>query len=373
MKQKVVNIITEILATLLGIFYRKPKHTITLLFNTHLWKQNSYYPEKRQKSSIRIVFDQIVQIWRYGAPNEFYFLYGLDVKHDDDYKSYIHYAPFMKRRDELNLKSTHNCTCILRNKFYFGIFASGIGVNTPRNIVYVQNGKVFLIKEKCFISLEAFVARHNHNSFFCKVLDGECGNGVFKLEIEGQQILHNGESVSLDYLRSKIANAVYIFQESIQQHSKMSAIYDKSINSIRLVSVRDVKDGEIVVLPSILRIGANGSIVDNTSQGGIAVGFDPATGRLNEYGFFKPEFGLRADTHPNSGIKFADFTIPFIKEAVEQAKYFHSFLDLHSIGWDIAIGEDGPIFIEGNDNWEINGPQSCNRGLAKEFYNLFYK
>ena len=59
--------------------------------------------------------------------------------------------------------------------------------------------------------------------------------------------------------------------------------------------------------------------------------------------------------------------------AVAMAKYFHSLLDLHSIGWDIAIGENGPIFIEGNDNWEINGPQSCNRGLAKEFKEYFYK
>ena len=36
--------------------------------------------------------------------------------------------------------------------------------------------------------------------------------------------------------------------------------------------------------------------------------------------------------------------------------FFHSMLkDIHSIGWDIAIGENGPIFIEGNDNWEALG------------------
>ena len=46
--------------------------------------------------------------------------------------------------------------------------------------------------------------------------------------------------------------------------------------------------------------------------------------------------------------------------------------DIHSIGWDIAIGKDGPVFIEGNDNWEINGPQVGNRGLKKEFEEYFY-
>ena len=83
-------------------------------------------------------------------------------------------------------------------------------------------------------------------------------------------------------------------------------------------------------MPSVLRIGTNGNIVDNTSQGGIAIGFDLNTGVLNEYGLQKPQFGLKLDTHPNSNIKFSDFQIPYIQEAIDKAKYFHSFLDLHS-------------------------------------------
>ena len=38
---------------------------------------------------------------------------------------------------------------------------------------------------------------------------------------------------------------------------------------------------------------------------------------------------------------------------------------LHSIGWDIAIGEDDPIFIEGNDNAEVSGLLTVNGGLRK--------
>lgn len=372
MKQKVVNIVAEILKIVFVTLYRKPRYTISLLLNRQLWDQRSYYPEKRRKSRIRIFIDQLFQIWKYGAPNEFYFLYGLDVKCGDEYNSYIHYTPFMQRRDELNLQSIHNSSCILRNKLYFGLFADSFGINTPHNIAYIQNEKLFLIKEKKLTTLEDFVKTGNY-SLFCKVLDGECGNGIFKLDICDGKILYNERPITIETLAHKIANATYLFQTTIKQHPEMSRMYDKSINTIRLITIRSLKDGHIEFFPSILRIGANGSIVDNTSQGGIAVGFDPKNGRLNKYGYFKPAFGLRTTEHPNSKIKFEDFTIPFIKEAVEQAKYFHSFLDLHSIGWDIAIGEDGPIFIEGNDNWEINGPQSCNRGLAKEFHSLFFE
>ena len=52
---------------------------------------------------------------------------------------------------------------------------------------------------------------------------------------------------------------------------------------------------------------------------------------------------------------------------------FHEKLgDIHSIGWDIAITKDGPIFIEGNDNWELSLMQACNGGLKGEFEEFFY-
>ena len=113
--------------------------------------------------------------------------------------------------------------------------------------------------------------------------------------------------------------------------------------------------------------------MDNTSQGGIAVGVNIETGNLKEFGFFKPQYGTKTDVHPNSKIKFRDFQVPFFEEVKRQAVYFHSMLpQIHSVGWDIAVGPNGPIFVEGNDNWEINGPQSCNGGMKKEFDAYFY-
>ena len=107
MKQRLIYLITEILRVVFNTIYRKPRYTIGLFFHKRLWKQASYYPEKKQKSSIRIIFEQIAQIWKFGSPNEFYFLYGLDVKYGEEYRSYLHYMPFMRRRDELNQKTLH--------------------------------------------------------------------------------------------------------------------------------------------------------------------------------------------------------------------------------------------------------------------------
>lgn len=205
-------------------------------------------------------------------------------------------------------------------------------------------------------------------------MDGECGNGVFKLKIENGQVFINNVQSSMKELQKHFEQGRYLLQQVIQQHPDMSALHSQSINSMRLITVRGLKDGYIHTFPSILRIGTGNSIVDNTSQGGLAVGIDLSTGKLKQWGFYKPQFGLKVDTHPDSHIKFSDFRIPYFEEAIRQAIYFHSMLpDLHSVGWDIAIGGEGPIFIEGNDNWEINGPQICNGGLKSEFEQMFYK
>lgn len=372
MFEKLSHLSNKLLYIIVSNLYTKPKALIRLFLHPSAIYGINYYPEMAEKSKLRIFGEQCMYILKYGVTNEYYYLYGLNVKNFRHNEDYLVYLPFMRRRDELNLNSKHNSSNILRNKLYFGVFAKAFGIDTPENIALVRNRDVLLLGEGRHVSIEQLIATYN-GVFFCKPMDGECGKGVFKLEVDTNTIKINDNTTDMSTLTKMLAGPDFLVQRCITQHHLQSTLHPTSINSIRTVTVRSLKDNKIYVLPSILRIGTNGSIVDNTSQGGVAVGFNLETGQLNEFGLQKPQFGLRLNTHPNSEIRFADYTIPFIKEAIEQAKYFHSFLDLHSVGWDIAIGENGPIFIEGNDNWEINGPQSCNHGFAKEFKEYFYK
>lgn len=208
---------------------------------------------------------------------------------------------------------------------------------------------------------------------FCKVIDGECGHDVFQLSVRNHTLYFNNKEITPQELQSRLCGADFLFQQRITQHPELSRINPTSINTIRLTTVRNLKTKEVKVWPSALRVGLNGNYVDNLSQGGLIIGIDLATGKLNRYGFQRPEFGGRREAHPDTGLVFNQFAIPFFKEAVEKALYFHSMLkDIHSIGWDIAITPEGPIFIEGNDNWEITISQAANRGLKKEFEEDFY-
>ena len=316
--------------------------------------------------------EQVGQILRFGKVNKFYFLYGFDVKTKEEQEKYVHAWPFQLRRGDLNLSLYHDYSCILRDKLVFSLFAEGIGVKTVKILFYTTEGKLFdyASKEECHVEK---LLLSGDTKMFCKPLDGEEGKGAFVLQVKNGVFYQNGTPEGIDQIRSILTQQRYLVQEFLTQHEEMSRLHSQSINTIRLVTVRGIKDGEIHILPSILRIGTGDSVMDNTSRGGVAVGVNIETGYLKQFGFFKPQYGTKTDVHPDSKIKFEDFQIPYFEEVKRQAVYFHSMLpQIHSVGWDIAVGPNGPIFVEGNDNWEINGPQSCNGGMKKEFDAYFY-
>ena len=148
----------------------------------------------------------------------------------------------------------------------------------------------------------------------------------------------------------------------------MGKIFPNSTNSVRLTSVYDKKSDNVIILPSFVKIGMGNMTVDNWAIGGLIVGLDIETGRLREWGYYKPGYCKKTCIHPDTGVVFKDYKIPFFEETKTLIKYTHSlFKEVHSIGWDITITPEGPCIIEGNDNWEISALQVTNHGMRKEF------
>lgn len=356
--------------------FAKVKTLLHLLGNKPLYKGQTYFPEKSRKSMCHVLKDQAVQIMKYGAPEHFYFMYGLDYKSDAEYDSYVNYLTFMERRNFLNYEShpQNNTCCILRNKFLFSILCGYFDIPTPTNLYYFNGAKLneFVDNKLVHVPYSRLTVGED-TIMFCKRIDGECGRDVFVLERRNNCLFFNEKMVCVDTFLRELRGADYLFQKLIIQHPEMERLNPSSVNTIRLTTVRNLKTGEIKVWPSALRIGVQGSYIDNLSQGGMIVGIDINSGRLCEYGFQRPEFGGRTNRHPDTNVSFKDFSIPFFEVAKEKAQYLHSLLrDIHSIGWDIAITADGPLFIEGNDNWEITISQAANHGLRREFDEDFY-
>lgn len=358
--------------------------TAILVFRAKsICKQKSYYPDEPHKSTWQVFCDQLFFIWKYGGWEYHYFLYGFDRKSMDRKKICDEYIVFelaffnkiYKNNNYLDYeKRIVSANCIVTDKFYFYLFLKSLNFPTPKILYYTRNGKLFYDE---YHDGEQISTILNHDmDAFAKQFDGQLGNGAFGLKIQGSKVYVNNELVpSTDDLVKTFTTASYIIQERILQHPELNRLCSTAVNTIRLVTLITPNE-EIIVVRAGLRIGREGSCVDNCAKGGIFVGIDLNTGKLMKKGIVKPPHGMIVYQHPDNGVVFEGFEIPFFKEAVEMAKELHSKLyRIHSVGWDIAITPDGPTFIEGNSLWEVSGTQAAVGGLKhiEKYFDLIDK
>ena len=356
---------------LLSLLLRYPKSV----------RGETYYPECKRKSTFVVLRDQLYFFWKYGDVEPFYYTYGFDrvgftrKKMCDEY--IIPYAHFMKKVNYLNFNNPRYDSfhgkltgrVITGDKFYFNIFLERFGIPTPKVYCFIKDKKPLYFHPDYNIDpamspesqLKSFLSKDM--DAFAKPSDGQLGNGVFSLKIENGRIFMDGKESSIGQLMEVLLSADYLIQERIVQHPKISALCSTTLNSIRLQTVMDL-EGNVIPFGAGLRMGREGSYVDNWAKGGIFVGIDPETGKMRDRGFLKPVYGTSAFAHLDSKVVFKDYEIPFFHEAVQLAVKLHSYLyRCHSVGWDIAITEKGPVFIEANGLWEISLIQAANGGM----------
>ena len=349
----------------------------------------TYYPECELKNKSQILRDYLWFVWNYGEIEKFYFTYGFDRKEMTRERMSTEYlipfSNFQRRIDYLNFQNPRydifhgklTGRVITGDKFYFNVFMERFGIPTPKVYCFIKDKSPLYFNSKFSIDtsksaneqLKSFFA--NDMDAFAKPSDGQLGQGIFSLRIENGKILADGEEISMDELIQRVVSADYLIQERIYQHPVMAAFCPSCINSIRLQTVMDL-DGNVHPFGAGVRMGRMGSSVDNWAKGGVFVGIDMDNGRLMETGFLKPKYGTSVKEHPDSKIKFDGYQIPFYEEAVAMATKLHKYLyRCHSVGWDIAITENGPVFIEGNGWWEISLVQAVHGGLRKQIEKYF--
>jgi hypothetical protein len=333
----------------------------------------SYFSKPERKSRWRIWRENVLWIAKHREINRFYYVYWLDKKGNDCHHEKIGYRRFRRMRDTYNLKLrgvNFNYACLLHDKFVFGQFASSLQFPVPKNIALFENGQVNWLDTMKTDSLENLAADVTMNiDGFCKQLAGLQGQGAFPLRIEAGKIYSGDKEITVAELKKKM-NGRYLWQHRVYQHPAMGRLHPDSVNTLRIVTFN--VNGRIEVFCGVLRMGVNGKSVDNWGAGGISIPIDMETGRVKEEGFFKPRYGGRVKVHPNSGVTFLNYEIPFFKESLELIRQFHRHLyGIHSIGWDIAITPAGPIFIEANEDWDGSFAMSVEKDFKARFLKMY--
>jgi len=134
-----------------------------------------------------------------------------------------------------------------------------------------------------------------------------------------------------------------LIEEEIVQHKELNKLNPYAVNSFRIVTL--VKDGKAHIIGNAMRINLDDAIAIGCSDAYMRLGED---GRITSR--VVDDVANVYEEHPIAKIKFDTVKVPFVKEAYEMVlKAALEVPEVRYVGWDVAITNDGPVLMEGNE------------------------
>lgn len=165
---------------------------------------------------------------------------------------------------------------------------------------------------------------------------GQAGTGVHRYhaaEVEDWGAFHRG----------LLERGEILVEEVIRQHDDLAAVCPGTVNTTRVTAFFDGQKTHILAMAQ--KFG-RGAVSDQMTFGGFYTMLDD-DGRALGAGY--DSHGHVHEVHPDSGVRIADFRLPMIDEVkafVDQVA--RVVPQVQYVGWDIVVGPDGPVLVEGN-------------------------
>ncbi len=214
--------------------------------------------------------------------------------------------------------------------------------------------------------LEACLRMLPTGSKICfKLLEGWGGTGFVATEVEnGDEAamrlrpLQGSEWYSTRDFCAEILElkdqSEYIIEHYLEQHPWYADLNASSINTWR-IWVLEKPGEEPKITGAYIRIGRAGSLVDNSSAGGMCFPYDPETGLLLK-GTLTELDEERFEQHPDSGLQITGLAPPLWAEVEQLARrVVRIFPRMSFAGLDIAVTTAGPIIVEINNQPDLIG------------------
>ncbi|MGF6376153.1 hypothetical protein M2140_001224 [Clostridiales Family XIII bacterium PM5-7] len=229
---------------------------------------------------------------------------------------------------------------------------------------YTRVPESYMIKNKGYLTSfdskqmeyeDAITLLKEKGKLFIKPFGVGKGNGVNILIWKDETIFVDQEQYSEEaFLTFLKGRDDWFISEAMKQHHYADAIYDQTVNTIRLITMRDIHTRQFKIFFAVQRIGTSATIpVDNGSRGGLVAKIDLDTGTLSEA---RCLHNLNVyKTHPDSGAPIEGAVIPNWENIkAEMLELTNKMPYMHFIAWDILVTEEGICIIEGNTSSGVN-------------------
>lgn len=326
--------------------------------------------DPERKPLPKIIYELIaLSIVKKSFPPNFYMSRYLFKKSRTNIYDFYPYSYFGKLNRFFN---DDEARPVLENKLFSHLFYTPLDVAMPRLLAFNHN-ETFIAGNESFRILNHEKFRQFLGNIFSMIPDNDAifikktwgsygGDSIFK--IDRRQL--NGSN-GLDALYNKIAGSDFIFQERLRQHPDLNCLNSSCVNTIRIDTFID-RNRNVEPISAYLRVGLEGAAVDNISAGGMSVAIDIETGRLARQGYMESSknWTVLVEEHPDTRKRFDETVIPYFDEVKKLVCRMAMMVpELRLIGWDIAIGEKGPVLIEGNSFYDMTGGDLTYGGYRK--------
>lgn len=247
-------------------------------------------------------------------------------------------------------------------------------VRVPESYMIKNKGRLSSFTSETMEYEDAYELLKKKGRYFFKPYGKGKGTGVVIMSYDEEQgvPMIDFRPVSHDdfisYLRDRDD---WFLSEAMKQHKYLDEIYDKTVNTIRFITLKDPSTGKFKVFFAVQRIGTSETVpVDNGSRGGLVANIDLDTGVLSEARCLWNRNSYKV--HPDSGKPIEGVRIPNWQELKQDMLRLANRLPYMSfIAWDILITPEGHCIIEANTSSGVNIIQlwgGQRKGELGDFY-----
>ncbi|MBR1763563.1 MAG: hypothetical protein IJ731_09420 [Eubacterium sp.] len=246
---------------------------------------------------------------------------------------------------------------------------------------YVRVAKTYAVKNKKKItsendavsSYEEIIALlKKEKMLIVKPFSRGKGIGVYLLRYEDERFYigfdESSESEIISLLKKRDN---WMLCEYIRQHKYLNDIFDKTANTIRLITLRDPKTQKIKIFFAVQRIGTSKTVpVDNGSEGALISKIDLETGELSQARTLHTHNVY--EYHPDTNAPIKGVVVPQWSKIKEEILCLANKVPfMNFVAWDILVTDDSICIIEANTSSGVNIIQlwgGQRNGELGEFY-----
>lgn len=335
------------------------------------------YLTKSSKRAAERYLDAQRWLLREGVFCSFYFAWGLNAKHAD-LSGYIGRREFLKLKAlaekeilRQNQLEGFNYEVLTKDKFVAGSYLEANGIPcVPQHGIMVRGEYQSIEKDQRGL-VDLF--EHERELFF-KSVSLEAGDGVINARLSGPEVIVEERHHAWHEFLSRLRDGVWSVQSKVVSHEAIRTVNSSALNTTRIVTIR--RGLGPAYLTGFQAFATGNATMDSWGKGSVYVGIDIASGCLKEHGFHNLAEPVQSVStcHPDSGIVFKGYRIPYLLEAVElclraHRLYYNNFV----IGWDVAITDSGPVIVEANEKPGMNAVQCVDGGLRKKILECYEK